>query len=498
MRQVPTTRRAVLAGLGASIAAPAAALDARHSVRPLLRRAAKAPGRYAPEVGDIIEAARLGGDLAYAVADARTGQVLEAKSQLKPMQPASVTKTITTLYALDRLGTGHLFRTRIIATGPLVDGVIQGDLVLAAGGDPTLVTDDLGDMAKTLADAGIKGISGRFLVYEPPYPSVSWIDPTQPFQVSYNPGVSGLNLNLNRVYFEWKRIAKDDYSVLMEAWGARYRPEVPTSTMEVVDRNGPVYGFTRSDGVDKWTVARSALGKEGARWLPVRAPRDYTTAAFQGVMAGQGIRLPEPQRTVTLPDGHVLTENVSKPLPDIMRYMLKESINLTAEVLGLTSTLQTGDRPNALVDSAQEMCDWLKQAAGARRPGFVDHSGLNDNNQITPRDMVAALTYAKPDGTLAGLMKPWYFRTEKGGQDRANPVTMSVKTGTLNFVSALAGYIYPPEGRDLAFAIFCRNDELRAGLSREERERPPGGKSWSRRSRVLQDKLLKRWTALYV
>ena len=409
-----------------------------------------------------------------------------------------MTKTVTTLYALDRLGEGHVFRTQILGTGPVVEGVVQGDLVLAAGGDPALDTDSMGDMVKELAEAGVKGMTGRFLVFEPPYPSVAWIDPTQPFQASYNPGVAGLNLNLNRVYFEWKRTAKDAYSVAMEARGARYSPAVTTSVMEVVDRPGPVYGFVRSDGVDRWTIARGALGKEGARWLPVRAPRDYAVDAFAQLMAGQGITLPPPIRVVSVPAGTVLAERVSHPFSDIARYMLKESINLMAEVLGLSATLAAGDQPNALRDSAQEMSAWLRGICGATRPAFVDHSGLNDANAITPHDMVSALAYAGPEGALAGLMKPWYFRNAKGGFDRESPVQMSAKTGTLNFVSALAGYIRPPEGRDLAFAIFSRNDKLRDALSREERERPRGGRSWSRRSRILQDKLLKRWTAIYV
>jgi len=374
--------------------------------------------------------------------------------------------------------------------------MIQGDLVLVTGGDPTLDTDELGDMAEALSKAGVSGVTGRFLVWEPPYPEVPWIDPGQPFQVSYNPGVGALNLNLNRVHFEWKRTGKD-YQVTMEARGLRYRPGVHTSTMQIVDRAAPVYDFVRSDGVDHWTVARGALGKDGSRWLPVRAPRDYALDALQAILAFKGIRVPQPVRTVNLPAGEVIYEVASQPLAEILHYMLKESINLTAEVVGLSASLASGARPTSLRASAGAMSDWLARVSKARHPKFVDHSGLSESNHVTPYDMVASLVYAKPDGALAHLMKPWYFRNAQGGYDKSSAVDMVAKTGTLNFVSALAGFIRPPEGRPLAFAIFTENEGLRAGLSREERERPSGGKSWGRRSRVMQDRLLKRWATLY-
>ncbi|MFD1808302.1 D-alanyl-D-alanine carboxypeptidase [Gemmobacter lanyuensis] len=51
---------------------------------------------------------------------------------------------------------------------------------------------------------------------------------------------------------------------------------------------------------------------------------------------------------------------------------------------------------------------------------------------------------------------------------------MRAKTGTLNFVSALAGYITPPGGRQMAFAIFTADPDRRARLTVAEREDPPG------------------------
>ena len=472
------------------------ALSPGDAVRPRLRSATRSAPTL-PAVDALIAKANLGGRVAYAVADARTGQLLETRSHLRAMPPASVTKAVTALYALEHLGPDYRYRTRLLATGPISDGVLQGDLVLEASGDPVLMTDDLGRMTEDLEAAGVRKVAGKFLVFMPKFAEAPHIDHSQPHQVSYNPGVAGLNLNLNRVHFEWKREGKD-HAITMQARGAKYRPACNTSHMEIVDRPGPVYDFMRTDGVDRWTVARGALGSKGARWLPVRDPVDYALDAFRTLARSKDISLPNPQRTARPAQGTVLAEEVSPEMSQILRRMLKVSTNLTAEVVGQTATLASGKRPGSIRGSATAMSDWLGEVSGARRPDFVDHSGLGVANDISPADMVAALVHAGPDGALASLMKPWRFRTSGGGVDRNNPVEVPAKTGTLNFVSGLGGFIKPPEGRALAFAIFAADEPRRMALSRAERERAPGAKSWSRRARTLDDALIKRWVSLYV
>ena len=154
------TRRGVLGGLISAAAGPALANAPLRSLTPPARPVRVAGGAVAV-AAELIRAAQLGGEVAYVVADAATGQVLEARRPDLPMPPASTAKVITSLYALDHLGAGYRFATRLIATGPVAGGIVQGDLVLAGGGDPTLNTDDLGDMAAALARAGVRGAPTR-------------------------------------------------------------------------------------------------------------------------------------------------------------------------------------------------------------------------------------------------------------------------------------------------------------------------------------------------
>ncbi|TMV42251.1 D-alanyl-D-alanine carboxypeptidase, partial [Thioclava sp. BHET1] len=100
----------------------------------------------APAAADLVESARLGGNVAFMVVDSSTGKVLETLNPELPIPPASTAKTLTTLYALETLGADFQFETRFAATGTIQNGVLHGDLILLGGGDPTLDTDALGDM----------------------------------------------------------------------------------------------------------------------------------------------------------------------------------------------------------------------------------------------------------------------------------------------------------------------------------------------------------------
>ena len=235
--------------------------------------------RAVPDADAIINGAKLSGDVAFAVAKADTGAWLECRNEQIGTPPASVTKAITALYALDALGPDHQFETRLCATGPVENGALQGDLVLVGGGDPTLDTNGMADMAAQLKAAGVRAVTGDFKVFEAALPVLRQIDPEQPDHVGYNPAVSGLALNFNRVHFEWKR-ASGQYTVTMDARSDKYRPAVVMAAMQVADRSTPVYTYEERSGKDHWTVARGALGGGGARWLPVRKPGLYAGDVF--------------------------------------------------------------------------------------------------------------------------------------------------------------------------------------------------------------------------
>lgn len=444
----------------------------------------------------LIARAGLSGEVGFAVADAKTGLVLETMGRDSGLPPASVTKAVTALYALEHLGVNHRFRTRLIATGPVANGVVQGDLVLAGGGDPTLDTDALAGLAQRLKVAGVRGVTGRFLVWGGALPYARQIDADQPEHVGYNPALSGLSLNFNRVHFEWKR-AGQSWSVAMDARSERYRPDVQMATMAVVSRDLPVYTYRDKGGVDAWTVASGALGKGGSRWLPVRRPDIYAGQVFRALARANGISLPVEAATGALPAGTTLVTHESGTLREILRDMLKYSTNLTAELVGQAASRQRSGQALDMRGSAREMSRWAAQRLGMTQARLVDHSGLGDGSRLTPMDMTRALVAAYQSGPLRDLMKEIPLRDARGKVDKAHPIKVHAKTGTLNFVSALAGYMTAQDGTELVFAIFSADTAHRARLSRAERERPDGGRRWNKSAKELQQALIERWGTLY-
>ncbi len=492
------TRRFIVAGLLATTAIPACAEAPETSLRPKkrpLRGAAKVKAEHTQKgLQQIVAEAGLSGTVSIVVADA-SGRVLEAETPNASLPPASVTKAVTALYSMQHLGSDFRYSTRVIATGPVSNGIVQGDLVVAGGGDPHLDTDGLANLARGVAQRGIKGITGRLRIYSGALPYQRQIDKSQPDHVGYNPSMSGLNLNFNRVYFEWKRTG-NGYATTMDARTNTQRPTVRGVKMQIVNRQAPLFTYKGGDS-EQWTVMRGALGKGGGRWLPVRNIDNYVGEVFRSVAAQQGVKLPSAKATNSLPNGTVVAQETSGSLFKQTQAMLKYSTNLTAEVTGLTATRQRGASATTLAGSAREMTSWVKQAYGVNGVKFVDHSGLGDASRVSASQMLKILARSGWNGPLRPALKEIKLVNSKGRNAPIEGVTVLAKTGTLNFASALAGYIDTPNGQKLTFAIFTADMGKRAKIKKADRERPAGSATWRKRSKAMQQKLLRRWALEY-
>ncbi|WP_189370098.1 D-alanyl-D-alanine carboxypeptidase/D-alanyl-D-alanine endopeptidase [Tateyamaria omphalii] len=489
------SRRLFLSALASSTASAALAAPPTASLRPQARGGNHFKKAIA-DPQDIIAKAKLGGRVCYAVADARTGTKLEGGNAKVGAPPASVAKAVTALYALGVLGHAHRFSTRVVATGGVSGGVVQGDLVLVGGGDPTLDTNALAGLAAALKAKGILGVQGDFKVADGLFPTVPTIDKEQPDHVGYSPALSGIALNFNRVHFEWKRQGSA-YNVTMDARSDRYRPDVAIARMQVSERRAPVYTYSDGGRTDNWSVARGALGNGGARWLPVRKPALYAGDVFQTLARSQGVVLKNPKVVSRIPQGTTLATHQSEDLRTILRDMLRFSTNVTAEMVGMAATVKRSGRPSSLRASASEMNRWANAALGTAKMRLVDHSGLGGDSEMTADDMVTALVKARQNNILRPILKAIPMLDEQRRAIKNHPIEVHAKTGTLNFVSGLAGYMTARDGTEMAFAIFAADEATRARIPRANRERPQGARSWNRRAKAMQQQLIERWGAVY-
>ena len=358
------------------------------------------------------------------------------------------------------------------------------------GGDPDLRTDDIAQLAKQVRAAGINRVDGRLMLWAGALPHVTEIEPEQEDHFAYNPSVGGLNLNYNRVYFTWRR-AGGDYALALNAATERYRPEVNMASIRSVGRDLPVFAYERGEDRDQWTVAQSALGADGARWLPVRYPALYAGDVFKTLLQAEGISVGQITRSETEPTGVEVARIEGQMLRDVARNCLRFSTNLTAEVIGLTASASLSTRPEALAGSAARMNGFIKTIAPSRLH-CVDHSGLSDMNRISAEEMTTFLRGPDVHETLAPILKE-HSLVDANGNDAGPIQTVLAKTGSLDFVSTLAGYFTTQSGRKCAFAIQSANLMSREIAKNSTEDAPAGTQAWATQARRLQQKLLQRW-----
>ena len=426
------------------------------------------PLRPAPDPRDLIARSGLPGQVGYALTDAR-GEALSLGRAALPIAPASTMKVLTALFALDRLGPSHRFRTRVIRSGDM--------LILAGGGDPVLTTDDLAMLAKQVAGSGMDRPT-RFAVWGGALPQLPQITDQQADYLSYNPSVSGMMLNFNRVHLGWRRVGVD-YQLQMEARAARHSPRAYTVTAAPAAQSD-LFSYRHDSDREYWTVSRAALGRNGSRWLPVRLPELYAGDVFQTLCRAQGVVLPTPEVIDQLPDGQVVASHDSPRLDVIIRDMLKYSTNLTAETIGLHAS----GAPD-LAASAEAMRAWLGNIGRGMR--LADHSGLSSDSLISAFGMVRVLNGPGRDLNLQPLLKSDPLSADLG-HDTTIRHRVAAKTGTLNFVSNLAGYVTTPDGQQGSFAIFC-TDPPRRDASKGQ-ELPAGVSTWTNAAKSLQRDLI--------
>lgn len=95
----------------------------------------------------------------------QSGMTKLADNQGKvPLPAASLTKIATSLATLQKWGPNHQFETLVSATGPIKNGVLQGDLVITGGSDPLFVWQEAIALGNTLNQLGIRRVAGNLII----------------------------------------------------------------------------------------------------------------------------------------------------------------------------------------------------------------------------------------------------------------------------------------------------------------------------------------------
>jgi D-alanyl-D-alanine carboxypeptidase/D-alanyl-D-alanine-endopeptidase (penicillin-binding protein 4) len=434
-----------------------------------------------------------GAAIGFVVLDLETGQELAALSPDRPLIPASTTKLATAVVALDVLGPEHRFRTELLATGPVRDGVLQGDLILRGDGDPTLDVADLLELAVRLATRGVRRVEGRLLIDDSALPRLPEIEPTQPLEAGYNPSVGALSLAFNRVLLSWRGGGRIDAATLPPLDEARFEPARP----ELLPPSGIELESAGDEDV-VWSLAdRGARRQEAA--LPVKDPGLHAGRIFRRLALAQGLLLDRPERAGAPGDAKVLAAHESPPLRQLVRDMLLYSNNLMAELIGLSAARRLGNDSPDLAAAGMLLTrhlaalmpevDWQGAALG-------NHSGLDGEGRLTPRQLAALVRYGWRAAALPALLpgSGWTGTLANRFAEPDEALRVWAKTGAVNYGSALAGYLFPPSDRPAVFATMISDLPARAAydaLPRPERAAEAAAGAWNARARATQDRLVR-------
>jgi D-alanyl-D-alanine carboxypeptidase/D-alanyl-D-alanine-endopeptidase (penicillin-binding protein 4) len=443
-----------------------------HPAPPTASAAASSGADVVPELDAAVRAmasdrALGGASVGIAILDVDSGRMLAAVNEHLALNPASNAKLYTAGAALATLHGEHRYETTL-------SGNLEGDpggngvssLALRGYGDPSLATEDLWSLVQQLKEYGISHVDGDIVVDQEFYD-----DQTTPVAFEQQPNewaafrapISAVALDENcvtmtvrpsaggqgtRVDFDPPGFVDVDGSIRTSSSGGADTVELALSA------NGPrlsakVSGTISSDS----RLVRYTRRAEDPRLLAGYALQALLEKA--GVKTSGNVKL-GPAR------GHVLAKHLSEPLSSLLYSLGKQSDNFYAEMIFRTLAGEGKGRPAKSPDSTELVGQWLSRI-GASDPGVVlkNGSGLFDADRVSASSTVRLLRWAwrAPD------VQPEYVaQLSVGGVDgtlrkrfrqELTRRRVRAKTGTLDDVIALSGYVLRDGGRGpIAFSIF--------------------------------------------
>lgn len=348
----------------------------------------------------------------------------------EPKVPASTLKLVTAAAVLDRLGEDRTFTTRVTSSAPVTGGLLEGDLALVGGGDPLLST-DLNRIYRRIGD-------DQF--------------PTSLDVLADRVVAAGVKLVTGRVVGDDSRY---DRERTVPAWPQRYIDQ---------EQSGPLSALTVDDG---YRVFRE--GDDG----PVTRERAVDPAAmaadvFKGLLADRGVIVAGGAEAGRLPGASTEIATIeSAPLSDVVTELLETSDNQTSELLTKELGVEAGvgGSTSAGIGEISEVLDGLD----LRGVVLEDGSGLALGNRLSCDQLVELLDLSGgvegvigrslPIAGETGTLRGRFSDTPAKGRLRA-------KTGYLNEVTSLAGFVPLASGEVATFAYIANgavvDDEVRA------------------------------------
>ena len=405
------------------------------------------------------------------------GQVVFSRNSDDLLNPASNTKLVTSAAALIRLGPEYRFSTDYLGDRPIQRGGRVRTLFVKGRGDPSVTTERLDGLVADLWHRGLRSVGDIVLddsFFDREEFGPGWEQETS--DKAWAAGVGALSLNHNAVAI---------YVTPGDRPGARAKVEVDPdardyfiveSRVSTIRANGrrKLRPHTEAAGDRTRIVVEGRIPKGGDTLVMYRRvgdPTFYYGQTLRMLLRQRGISVTGRVKRAPVPESAVLIQSYDSPeLAEIVRDMNKVSSNFIAEMLIKTLGAELKGTPGTW-PKGLEVAEDLLAELGIPRGTYVlrNGSGLNDTNRFTSRqfatllqgvwkrfpvasEYVSSLGIAARDGTMRLRMEG----TDAAGRLRA-------KTGTLERVTALSGYVQSLGGERFVFSVLVNDWNGRSG-----------------------------------
>ena len=432
-----------------------------------------ATARLPPEVYAALARADVPADaLAVVVQDVGSTRHRLAWQAETAFNPASLAKLLTAYAALDLLGPAWRWTTPVWLHGPVdANGVLDGDLVIQGGGDPTLVLERIWLLLRRVQQLGVSEIRGDIVldrsafVMPERHPGEFDGEPLRPYNVQ--PDALLLNyraLVLNIVPDAARGVALVGIEPPLDGLRADTRvPLLPGPCEDwraalQADFADPLQvrlagGFPLACGERSWTLAYAE-------------PKAYNARLLAALWRELGGTLGGRVRDGIAPPGRPSFELSSPPLADVVREINKFSNNVMAQQLFLTLGLVRG--AGGTPEAARELLQrWFAEKVDARAgEGMrIDNgSGLSREGRSSALALARLLQSAWASPVMPELIASLPVSGVDGTllRSRAAPGRAHLKTGSLRDVSGIAGYVLAASGRRLVVVAMINHPNANA------------------------------------
>lgn len=407
------------------------------------------------------------------IKDLKADTVVFESDADRALIPASVMKLVISASAMGLKPSDFRFETKVYYTGNITSsGVLNGDIVIKASGDPTLESEFfpkqkgfVADIVSAVKKLGIQHINGQIVLARvaegndyPEGPFECWEVDDTPW--AYGAGIFDFNYS-------------DNYFGLYPATG-RTVPHVP-------DLHYKVWGKGYSSGLDMMRGVYSdsliIMGKDYTTNKKARVntsmpyPFDVFRYALQSALGDAGIKVDG--KRIDAQNRTLILSHSSAGLDDILKSLMVRSDNMFAEGILRTFGDRYGDRYHS-IDTELEY--WSRREIDTRFVTIKDGSGLSRADRVSPRfigDILEWMAHSKmanryvalfPVSGVNGTMKNFMAKTPLKGR-------LAMKTGSMSAVQSYAGYLTDAQGKPthvvviIANSFFCSRSELKAAIS---------------------------------